>query len=199
MIRGMRFLKSASCIVETTPYQLFRNGIAVFACIFGFIKTAQMKKLFFFAALLVSITATAQESDAIKPAAKGVVYGDAITTAGTAIDVNSLQSKLAGGTFEGKITGTVKEVCKAMGCWMKLEKEDGTTVMVKSKDHGYLMPQNLVGKTVVVEGTASVKEVTEATRKHLAEDAGKSKEEIGQIKGTEKELQVVARGVEVLD
>lgn len=158
-----------------------------------------MKTLFFCAAVFVSIAVHAQESGDIKPAAKGVIYGEAITAAGPAINVNNLQSKLADGAFEGKISGTVKEVCKAMGCWMKLEKADGTTVMVKSKDHAYFLPQNLVGKTVVVEGTAAVKEVSEETRKHLAEDAGKSGEEIKKIKGTQKEMQVVAKGVEVLD
>ena len=157
-----------------------------------------MKTLFVSALLFVSLATAAQESADIKPAAKGVVYGEAVTS-GNAIPVNDLQSKMANGTFEGAVTGTVKEVCKAMGCWMKLQKEDGTTLMVKSKDHSYFMPQNLVGKTVVIEGTASVKEVPEAARKHLAEDAGKSKAEIAKIKGAAKEVQFIARGVEVLD
>ena len=158
-----------------------------------------MKNIFLSAAIFVSLFATAQEPDAIKPAAKGVIYGEAVTPAGTAVDVNDVQPKLQTGTFTGKVTGRVKEVCKAMGCWMTLEKEDGTTVMVKTKDHGYFMPQNLAGKTVVVAGTASVKEVPEETRKHLAKDAGKSDNEIQKIKGSQQELQVVASGVEVLD
>ncbi|MFN2458851.1 MAG: DUF4920 domain-containing protein [Chitinophagaceae bacterium] len=70
---------------------------------------------------------------------------------------------------------------------------------VKSKDHAFFMPQDLVGRTVVVEGTASVKEVSEEKRKHFAEDAGKTKEEIKKIKGSEKEVQFIAKGVQVLD
>jgi hypothetical protein len=157
-----------------------------------------MKRFLLCTAVFISLAAQAQ-SDDIKPAAKGVVYGDAIAAEGTAVPVNELQAKLADGAYEGKITGTVKEVCKAMGCWMTLAKSDGTTVMVKTKDHGYFMPQNLVGRTVVVDGTASVKEVSEAQRRHLAEDAGKSKAEINKIKGVEKEVQVIAKGVEVLE
>lgn len=157
-----------------------------------------MKKLFFSFMLLVAVAAQAQESD-IKPAAKGVVYGEAITAQGNTVTPANLQANLVNNAFEGKITGKVKEVCKSMGCWITLEKADGTTLMVKSKDHGFFMPQDLVGKTVIVEGTASVKEVTEAKRKHLAEDAGKSKDEIKKIKGTAKELQFIAKGVEVLD
>jgi hypothetical protein len=44
-----------------------------------------------------------------------------------------------------------------------------------------------------------VKDVSEAQRRHLAEDAGKKAEEIGKIKGSTQEVQVVAKGVEVLD
>lgn len=157
-----------------------------------------MKKLLFSFMLLVAVAAQAQESD-IKPAAKGVVYGEAITAQGNTVTPANLQANLVNNVFEGKITGKVKEVCKSMGCWITLEKADGTTLMVKSKDHGFFMPQNLVGKNVVVAGTASVKEVTEAKRKHLAEDAGKSKDEIKKIKGAQKELQFIATGVEVLD
>ncbi len=157
-----------------------------------------MKTLFVSALFFFSFAAAAQDDDAVKPAAKGVLYGEAITAEGRAVDVNSLQSKMAAGVFEGKVTGKVKEVCKAMGCWMKLEKADGTELMVKTKNHGYFMPQDLVGKTVVVEGTASVKEVSEEKRKHLAEDAGKSNDEIKKIKGASQELQFVAKGVEVL-
>jgi len=143
--------------------------------------------------------ASAQEADEIKPAAKGVVYGTAPAETGEAITSADLQSKLTNGMYEGKVTGKVKEVCKAMGCWLKIEKADGTTLMVKSKDHAFFVPQDLIGKTVVMEGSASVKEVSEDKRKHLAEDAGKSKEEIKKIKGSEKELQFVASGLKVLD
>ncbi len=158
-----------------------------------------MKKILFSLLVLATVSAHAQ-NDEIKPAAKGVVYGEAISTQGSApVAPGSLQASLVNNAFEGKVTGKVKEVCKSMGCWIKLENADGTTLMVKSKDHGFFMPQNLVGKTVVIEGTASVTEVTEAKRKHLAEDAGKSKAEIKKIKGAQKEVQFIAKGIEVLD
>ena len=157
-----------------------------------------MKTGFFSILLFLSLNVAAQDDDAIKPAAKGVVYGETISAEGAAIDVNELQAKMAANAFDGKVVGKVKEVCKAMGCWMKLEKADGSELMVKAKNHGYFVPQDLVGKTVVVEGTASVKEVSEEKRKHLAEDAGKSKAEIKKIKGATQELQFVATGMEVL-
>lgn len=158
-----------------------------------------MKKLLFSTLILLALGAGAQEADSIKPAAKGVVYGEALNTGGSVLSVNDLQLQTASAVFDGKVTGKVKEVCKSMGCWVKLEKADGTTLTVKSKDHGFFMPQDLIGHTVVVEGTASVKEITEARRKHMAEDAGKSKAEIKKIKGSAKELEFVAKGVEVVD
>jgi hypothetical protein len=158
-----------------------------------------MKKLLFSTLILLTLGAAAQEADTIKPAAKGVVYGEVVTAAGSVVSVNDLQLKAANDIFDGKVTGKVTEVCKSMGCWIKIEKADGTTLTVKSKDHGFFMPQDLIGHTVVVEGTASVKEVTEAKRKHLAEDAGKPKDEIKKIKGSTKEVEFVAKGVEVVD
>jgi hypothetical protein len=157
-----------------------------------------MKKILFVLFALATVSVNAQEADEIKPAAKGVVYGTQLTET-NAIPVDDLTAKMVNGTFEGKVTGKVKEVCQTMGCWMKLEKADGTTVMVKTKDHSFFMPKNIVGKTVVVEGTASVKEETEAKQKHYAEDAGKTKDEIAKIKGAKKELQFTASGVKVVD
>jgi hypothetical protein len=149
--------------------------------------------------LLLCATALFAQDNEITPAKKGVVYGTPASNSATAISADELGNKVADAEYSGRITGKVTEVCQAMGCWFKIEKKDGTALMVKTKDHGYFLPQSLVGKTVAVDGVAKVKEVTEAQRRHLAEDAGKSKTEIEQIKGAEKEVQVVAAGVQVLD
>lgn len=158
-----------------------------------------MKKLLFLSLVLFSIAGQAQEADEIKPAAKGVVYGTELSADGMTVSTNELQEKLVDGVFEGKVTGKVKEVCQTMGCWMRLEKADGTSLMVKTKDHAFFMPKDILGKMVAIEGTAKVKEVSEDQRKHYAEDAGKSKAEIKKIKGAEKEIQFIASGVKVLD
>lgn len=164
-----------------------------------------MKKLLFSTLILLAVGASAQDTKEskdtakIEPAAKGVVYGDFLNTAGAILSVSDLKLQADNAVFNGKISGKVTEVCKSMGCWIKLEKADGTTLTVKSKDHAFFMPQDLVGHTVVVDGSASVKEVSEEARKHMAEDAGKSKEEIAKIKGSAKEVQFVAKGVKVAD
>lgn len=150
--------------------------------------------------LLLSIAGAVVFSIAVKAqdaAVSGAVYGE-VKEKGEVVSIDKLESSLKENKYEGKISGKVTEVCQAMGCWVKLQKADGSTILVKAKEHSFTMPKDIVGKDVVVDGEATVKEVTEKMRKHYAEDAGKSKEEIAKIKGSSKEVTVTANGVKVL-
>jgi hypothetical protein len=148
-----------------------------------------------FAVVLITATTFAQEP---KPAAKGVTYGVG-TTNENIVPIPEMEKKVTTeNKFEGKITGKVLEVCQEKGCWMKVDKGNGETIMVKFKDYGFFMPKNLVGQTVVLEGAAAIKEVSVKQQKHYAEDAGKSKEEIEKITQVKKEVQFIAKGVLVL-
>jgi hypothetical protein len=131
------------------------------------------------------------------PAKPGVSYGDK-TTADQAISASELLSKMNDGKFNGKITGTVTEVCQEKGCWMKVDNGSGQPLMVKFKDYGFFMPKDIVGKKVVLDGEALTKEVSVKQQKHYAEDAGKPKEEIEKITKPKKEVQFIARGVLVI-
>ena len=159
-----------------------------------------MKKILFAAVLFTALAANAQETPEKEKvqAAKGVVYGK-VSDEKKIVPVDELKNKLVDDKFEGQVQGKVVEVCQAEGCWIKIQRTDGTSMMVRSKDHAFLMPANIVGKTVVIEGTAVIKEISEDLRKHYAEDAGKSKEEIAKIKGPEKDVQFAAKGVKVID
>ena len=156
-----------------------------------------MKKILFSFLVLLAVDANAQDKEKVQ-AAKGVVYG-VVTEDAKPISPDEIKAKLVDDKFEGQVKARVVEVCKAEGCWIKVERKDGTTMMVRAKDHKFLMPENIVGKTVLIDGNATIKEVTEDMRKHYAEDAGKSKEEIAKIKGSEKDVQFAAKGVKVLD
>ena len=155
-----------------------------------------MKKILFSSLLFLALGAAAQKEKT--PAAKGVVYG-VVADDKTPVAPEDIATKLVNNEFEGQVKAKVAEVCKAEGCWIKVERKDGTKMMVRAKDHAFLMPENIVGKTVLIDGSATVKETSEEMRKHYAEDAGKSKEEIAKIKGAEKDIQFSARGVKVLD
>jgi hypothetical protein len=154
-----------------------------------------MKSILVTFALLVLCTAL--NAQQIAPAEKGTTYGNGTTATGT-IPVDELDQHIKNNRFEGKITGKIVEVCQEKGCWMKVQKQNGETLMVKFKDYGFFMPKDIVGKEVVLDGEATVKEVSVKQQKHYAEDAGKSKEEIAKIKSPKKELQFVAKGVLVL-
>jgi len=156
-----------------------------------------MKKIYIFSLILIALAANAQDKEKV-PAAKGVVYGN-VSEEKSPVSVDDLEGKLVDNAFTGQMKGKVVEVCKAEGCWLRLQKADGSSMMVRAKDHAFFMPENIVGKTVLVEGTASVKETSEEMRKHFAEDGGKSKEEIAKIKGPEKSVEFAAKGVKVLD
>lgn len=156
-----------------------------------------MRKILLLAMIVLTLQAMAQGKEKV-PAAKGVIYGQ-VSEEKSAIAADDLDNKLVDNTFTGQIKGKVAEVCKAEGCWIRLKKDDGTTMMVRAKAHAFLMPENIVGKTVLVEGSATVKETSEEMRKHYAEDAGKPKEEIAKIKGAEKSVEFAAKGVKVLD
>lgn len=154
-----------------------------------------MKHFFTFAlSVLLAFAVYAQEPVS---ATKGVTYG-AGTTAEGFIPVADIEKKMENDKFTGKVSGKVVEVCQEKGCWMKVEKTNGETMMVKFKDYKYFMPKDIVGKEVVLDGEASVKEVPVKQLQHYAKDAGKSEEEIKKIKEPKKELQFVAKGVLVL-
>lgn len=96
---------------------------------------------------------------------------------------------------EVQIKGEVSAVCQVKGCWMIVNLSEGKQTRVSFKDYGFFVPMDIVGKEVVVKGNATVAEISEADRKHYAEDAGLSDKEINKIKGTERSYSMIADGV----
>ena len=155
-----------------------------------------MKKLLLLVCAIV-FAAAGFAQDEPASATTGVTYGAGTTPDGS-VPVTELDKKMVKNKFEGKVTGKVVEVCQEKGCWMKIERPNGEAMMVKFKDYGFFMPKDIVGKEVVIDGTASVKETSVKQLQHYAKDAGKSKEEIAKIKKPKKDVQFVASGVLVL-
>ena len=131
------------------------------------------------------------------PADKGMVFGAKVEATNT-IKADALADALAKDEKSPvKVEGKVVEVCKAEGCWLRMETATGT-MLIKMKDHAYLVPLSLTGKTIVAEGTASVKTTSVDMLRHYAEDAGKSKDEIAAITEPKKEVVMQATGILVL-
>lgn len=102
-------------------------------------------------------------------------------------------------TLQTKFVAKVKEVCKAKGCWMKLELSDGEEAMVRFKDYGFFMPIDIEGKEVVVNGLAFVEAMSVEDQKHFAEDGGATAEELEKITAPKKTYGFEADGVLLKD
>ncbi len=155
-----------------------------------------MKKILLLISILVfAFTVNAQPPEG--PADKGMTFGVA-TTEKDAVNASDLSTILTSTEpKEIKVRGKVTEVCKAEGCWLRMETAGGT-MMIRMKDHKFFVPVSMQGKTIVADGTATLKETSVEMLKHYAEDAGKSKEEIAAIKEPKKEVVLQAKGILVL-
>ncbi len=155
-----------------------------------------MKKMvFLFTLVILSISLMAQPPKG--PAKKGMTFGIK-TTADGAVAANELTNVMADKTTAGvKVKGTVTEVCKAEGCWIRMQTASGT-MLIKMKDHSFTVPLALNGKTIVADGVAELKETSIEMLKHYAEDAGKTKAEIDAITTAKKEIVLQAKGILVL-
>ena len=81
------------------------------------------------------------------------------------------------------------------GCWMDVDMGNGKIVHVTFKDDGFLIPMDAAGKTAIIEGEATYEDIPVELLKHLAEDDGKTPEEIDAITEPEMEYTFVAKGV----
>ena len=158
-----------------------------------------MKKLITLCVSLMAMTAIAFAQQDIKPAKVGVQYGKAITSK-DAISVAKLENTLkTKKQYSGKIEGEVVGVCKKKGCFLTLKRAgEVDPINVRFTDYGYFVPADLIGKTVVVEGKAKVKELSVKQLQHNAEDEGKTKEEIAKITQPKTDISIVADGVLVV-
>lgn len=159
-----------------------------------------MKKLILAAFTLFSMSAIYAQPPA-GDANVGDIYGDKVS-ATKPMKAKKLNTALAKGDTEvGQsvaIEGKVLEVCPKKGCWVKVELDDKTVASVKMKGYAFFVPVSLEGKRVKIEGKAEIATTSVEELKHFAEDAKKSQEEIDAITKPEKELKILASGIQVL-
>ncbi len=95
-----------------------------------------------------------------------------------------------------QMRGTVASVCTKKGCWMMVGST-AQNVRVGFKDYGFFVPFDVAGRDVAVEGVIDVRVETEAERRHYAQDAKKSAEEIAAIKGDKTVISFIADAVQI--
>jgi hypothetical protein len=114
--------------------------------------------------------ATRARSDSAAPVAiPAQTFGAPPALAGAALDVEQVlaapQSYLRQTI---KCQGVVSRVCEAAGCWLELRADTGGPgLRVPMAGHSFFVPQSIVGKKAVVEGTLSVRELSDAELAHL--------------------------------
>lgn len=130
------------------------------------------------------------------PSGRGAVYG-AKPQLNDTLSLAEVQKKAA--QLEGqdvRIAGNITGICPKKGCWLRLVDGD-QEVFVKFKDYSFFVPRHLSGHPVALEGRVKVATVSEAERRHYAEDAGQSPEEIAKIVGDEIQLTMLAHSVTI--
>lgn len=142
------------------------------------------------------------QSTTIREAVKGTQYGAGVSDDIT-FDVYSPDRVIK--ALESKdslknivIQADVTAVCTKKGCWMTLQNTQNKTVFVKMKDYAFFVPQDMVGKKVLIHGDVTKKVTSVAELRHYAEDAKKSKQEIEAISEPKTEYRVLATGIKVI-
>ena len=102
-------------------------------------------------------------------------------------------------TVQTQLTGIIKEVCQAKGCWMKVRLDTNDEVFVKFKDYGFFVPTDVANKNVVMNGVAFLEDISVEEQQHYAKDRGDSPEEIAKINTPKKTLRFEADGVLIKD
>lgn len=166
-----------------------------------------MKKIVLFVAASTVMVALSSCGGSGSQADKTATDSTAVSDAGTfgakldetgAISMDSLLAMVAAGQTDiaaVKVQGKVSEVCQAKGCWMNIDKGDGSGMRVTFKDYAFFVPKDCGGKTAIFQGHAFMDTTEVEDLRHYAEDEGKSKEEIAKITEPLVELAFEAEGV----
>ena len=173
--------------------------------IFASLNRTMIKPFFLFSACALFVAcgnepdSNGQQSpDSTAAAANPAIhyYGDSITADGAMPIAEFVSATANTDSLDAKVTCEIITSCQKKGCWMDVKLKDGSAMKVRFTDYAYFVPTaGLEGKTAIIEGTASREVISEAMRRHYAEDAGKSKEECEAIKGDETKLSFLADGV----
>ena len=116
-------------------------------------------------------------------------------------DALARSSSLDGQTV--RVAGTIRQVCQAKGCWLTFSTAQGQTLRVMTHEEGgdeddsMVFPKDAAGRRAEVVGTLRVTEESVARRRHLAEDAGASAEEVAAITEPSRAVSLLATGARI--
>lgn len=160
-----------------------------------------MKNIFLILTATLSVTAWAQlPGSTTKPTLKAdtnaTKFGAELTLKDTPLSVDEALEKFKANKITGPVllTAKIDKVCKKKGCWMTI-KNKTDELRVTFKDYGFFVPQNIVGKNVLVEGIIKEEKLTLEQTKHFVQDEGGDPSKVTEAK---TDYQFVASGVSLL-
>ncbi len=137
-----------------------------------------MKKISMLLILTLSLTSWAQlpgstTKPTLKADPKATKFGAELTLKEAPITVDEALEKFKAKQITGPVllTAKIDKVCKKKGCWMTI-KSKSDDLRVTFKDYGFFVPQNIVGKNVLVEGVIKEEKLTLEETKHFVKDEG---------------------------
>ena len=133
-----------------------------------------MKKILYTLFILTIISCSVESN-------KGV-FGDKNTTEEGKINGQELLVALSeNDSVQVKVEATINSICQKKGCWMYVDLNEETEMLVRFKDYGFFVPMDASGNTAIIEGMAKVDTLSVEWLKHLKEDANAPQEEIDAI------------------
>ena len=93
------------------------------------------------------------------------------------------------------LRGRLTDVCQKKGCWTVL-KDGESVVRVSFQDYGFFLPKDALGAEALVQGVASVRELSEREARHYASESRDG--DPAAIQGPQREIGFVASGVRLL-
>jgi hypothetical protein len=124
-------------------------------------------------------------------------YGAAVNVGEIIATSQMIEQVNLNGTFEGKISGEIKEVCTEKGCWLTMDLPNGESMRVTFKDYGFFVPTTSQGYSIILDGVAVMTETDVETLRHYAKDGGMSMEDLEKITEPKTEITFEAVGVEI--
>ncbi len=130
----------------------------------------------------------------------GQMFYGSVIELDNAVDAAGLREALAeAGRTQIRFEGDIVSTCPKKGCWMDVASGEDT-VFVRFLDYGFFVPtEGAEGKRTVLEGEAFFDTLTVDMRRHYAEDAGATEEEMAAITEPELKLAFMATGVMIED
>ena len=129
---------------------------------------------------------------------EGTFYGTKFSTKKTITPGKMTEMMMDKDKLEDtEVKGYISKVCQREGCWMVIRSNEKSNddIMVRMKDHAFVVPKDIAGKTAVVHGTVAKKMQSVAEQKHYLEDAGAPADEIAKITAPKAVYEMQVTGV----